>query len=92
MSDIDTEAVNSLKVLAPNRPIREATKRRTSSEVAQGPKRDIGSLSATVEPTPPLPSYSWRLRLQINNQATNTHSEPNQRIFQRHDRSDPENT
>ena len=26
MSDIDTEAVDSLKVLDPNRPIREATK------------------------------------------------------------------
>jgi hypothetical protein len=32
VSDIDTEAVDSLKVLDPNRPIREATVSRTSRE------------------------------------------------------------
>src|SRR5271156_5569022 len=32
------------------------------------------------------------LGLQINNQAKNTHSESDQRIFERHNRSDAENT
>ena len=37
MSDIDTEAVDSLKVLDPNRPIREATKIRNASKCRNGP-------------------------------------------------------
>jgi hypothetical protein len=41
VSDIDTEAVDSLKVLDPNRPIREATEQRKSSEVGSGPKSDV---------------------------------------------------
>ena len=32
------------------------------------------------------------LGLQINNQAKNTHSQSDQRIFERHDRSNAENT
>jgi integrase/recombinase XerD len=35
---------------------------------------------------------SWGFGFQINDQATATHSEPDQRIFQRHDRSRSENT
>jgi len=46
VSDIDTEAVDSLKVLDPNRPIREATKQRTSSAVAEDPKGDDGGYDA----------------------------------------------
>ena len=37
VSDIDTEAVDGLKVLDPNRPIREATAKQASLDVGEVP-------------------------------------------------------
>ena len=46
MSDIDTEAVNGLKVLDPNWPIREATVSDSGAACRDGPEPEmIGSLS-----------------------------------------------
>ena len=45
MSDIDTEAVDSLKVLDPNRPIREATEYACS--------RVLSTTGATARPLTP---------------------------------------
>jgi hypothetical protein len=39
--DIDTAVVDSLKVLDPNRPIREATEQRTSLEVRLVPISEV---------------------------------------------------
>jgi hypothetical protein len=39
--DIDTAVVDSLKVLDPNRPIREATELRTSRDVSNVPEADM---------------------------------------------------
>ena len=46
MSDIDTAVVDSLKVLDPNWPIREATELRTSLEVRFVPEADITAITA----------------------------------------------
>jgi hypothetical protein len=50
--DIDTAVVDSLKVLDPNRPIREATELRTSLEVRFVPNCDIANVSRTKEKPP----------------------------------------
>ena len=46
VSDIDTAAADSLKVLDPNRPIREADIERQIPHVCFGPQADIGSLQS----------------------------------------------
>ena len=45
MRDIDTAVVDSLKVLDPNRPIREATELRTSREVRFVPLPEVKSFT-----------------------------------------------
>ena len=48
MSDIDTAAVESLKTLDPDRPIREADMCGATSDVCFGPKADIGAAQMHV--------------------------------------------
>ena len=45
MSDIDTAAADSLKVLDPKRPIREADIRERVLDVRFGPKAEVGNLA-----------------------------------------------
>jgi hypothetical protein len=55
VSDIDTAAADSLKVLDLKRPIREADIAERNSNVCFGPKADIGTITVSA-----IPEELWR--------------------------------
>ena len=62
MRDIDTAVVDSLKMLDPNRPIREATELRTSPEVRFVPNSDNGRTQGAQTKSPPRRLLSIQTR------------------------------